>query len=925
MPHVRDPRTAWARVCVVTALALLLSSVSASSAEDFPTLKDAKKGLPNCGCKLPHHPRSGPRVGSRATPVSELEPNDTPGQAQTLALGTGAGQSTSIAVTASLSASSDADYYKVTAERGDIIAFAVNSQFDSVGAITDSNGNVLMDNDDLNGLPEVYPTTSPLPLPQNPKTDLNAALSYVVPTPGDYYVRITSFNAGTNGPYVLDIVKLRPNMESKPDGSKQIIFVDFDGATIDAFSIFGEGVSNAQLSPLANFMTKWGLQASDEPLLIDAVMTIVKSKFDKLRLASLNGDRPTDNVAGHFDVEFRNSKDNADVFGQPLVSRVIVGGTESESGIQTIGIASSVDPGNFSTEDTALVLLDLMSDPAGGGDSVNSLNLDPSVSKLDAVALAIANVVVHEAGHFLGCFHQDNGNALNSIMDTGGSGIEYRVGTGPDLILGTNDDEDREFASDRFDPFEATSDSLTIKEDAPLIVAFGLSTGKAATLGGGGTVGTSGPVFAQTAPCPGGGAIGGPNPSTAIAGQGNLPIPCFTQDVGGGTGPVTVTFNPACTYLPVAPANKIYLYQAVWDFGDGTAGLLVPATPNIDPTRALASVSKSYCGDTVFTVTLRIDITVRDVATNALSDGPSSFTQGEVHIANTNFPPTAVVEQLSSPATGTLPYQLIVTPSASKDSDGFIIWAAIDWGDGSRELITPLPPNIPAVPLTHSYTAPGIYRVTVSVIDNGRIPGGASLASVPSPNDPLSALAAIINFQRSITSLPVAFQDPKFNPQLSQDSILVQVPGNLYVIKGGFTLDFKKANNDKFDVQMHSNLFADSISNVTVNLTIGRGTTPLVLPPFKTDIHGRFRDRTTGFQFDFNAKKQVVRIRFMHAKLAAALNVTTATVVNGNVDVPIKILINNTLPLNTTGRFVYNADAGVKGVGKNGLSFPNGN
>lgn len=924
MPHVRDPRTAWAKVCVVTALALVLSCVSARSADQFPTLKDAKKGLPNCGCKLPHHPR-GKSAGSRAVPASENEPNDTPAQAQALALGTGTGQSTAIAVTGSLSASSDADYYKVTAERGDIIAFAVNSQFDSFGAITDSNGNPLMDNDDLNGLPEVYPVVSPLPLPQNPKTDLNCALSYVVPTPGDYYVRVTSYNAGSNGPYVLDIVKVRPNIEGLADGSKQIIFVDFDGATIDAFAIFGEGVGNAQLSPLANFMTKWGLQASDEPLLIDKVMAIVKSKFDKLRLASLNGDRPTDNIAGHFDVEFRNSKDNPDVFGQPLVSRVIVGGTQSECGIQTVGIASSVDPGNFNTEDTALVLLDLMSDPAGGGDSVNSLNLDPSFAKIDAVALAIANVVVHESGHFLGCFHQDNANALNSIMDTGGAGIEYRVGTGPDLILGTSDDEDRQFVTDRFDPFELTADTFTIREAADLIVAFGLSTGKAATLGGtGGTVGTSGPVFAQTAPCPGGGSIGAPNASTAIAGQGNLPIPCFTQDVGGGTGPINITFNPACSYLPTAPAGKTYLYQAVWDFGDGTAGLLVPATPNIDPKRALASVSKSYCGDTTFTVTLRIDITVRDTATGAVVDGPSAFTQGEVHVANSNFPPTAVIEQLSSPATGVLPYELSVTGSASKDGDGFIIWAAIDWGDGNRELITPLPPNVPKVPLKHSYTSPGIYRVTISVIDNGRMPAGITLPNNPSPNDPLSALATIINFQRSITSLPVAFQDPKFNPMLSQDSILVQVPGSVFVVKGTFKLDFKKANSDKFDVLLNSNLFADSISNVPVQLTIGRGTAPYSPPAFKTDIRGRFRDSATGLFFQFNAKKQQVRIKIDRVKLAAALNVTTGTVVNGNVDVPIRIVINNSLVLATTGRFVYNAQAGVKGTGTKGLSFPTG-
>lgn len=926
MPHVRYPRTAWARVCAVTALALALNCVSAARGEDrYPALKDARRGLPSCGCKLPHHSRA-PRAGARATPVGEVEPNDTPAQAQTLALGTGTGQSTSLAVTASLAASADADFYKVSAVRGDIIAFAINSQFDSFGAITDSNGNILMDNDDLNGLPFVYPPTSPLPLPQNPKTDKNSAISYLVPNAGDFYVRVTSFNAGANGPYVLDIVKLRPNIEGLADGSKQIIFVDFNGAVLDTFSLFEEGVVNAQLSPLANFMTKWGLLTSDEPVLIDKIMAIVKSKFDKLRLATLNGDRPTDNIPGHFDVEFRNSKDNPDDFGQPLVSRVIVGGTIAESGVQTVGIASSVDPGNFDTEDTALVLLDLLSDPAGGGDSVNSLNLAPSVQKIDAVALAIANIVAHESGHFLGCFHTNNANLLNGIMDAGGSGIEVNVGTGPDLILGTADDEDRQFVADRFEPTELLADSVTIREAVDLILAFGLSTGTAATLAGiGGQVGTSGPVFATTDPCPDAGVIGGQNASTAVPLQGVLPIPCFTQDVGGGTGPISITFNPACSYLPAPPSTKAYLYQAVWDFGDGAPALLVPATPNVDPMRALASVSKNFCGDQFFTVTLRIDITIRDLASGVVADGPSAFTQGEVHIANTNFPPTPAIEQLSSPATGVLPYELAVTGSKSLDGDGFIIWAAIDWGDGTRELITPLPPNIPIAPLKHVYTVPGIYRVAISVIDNGRIPSGVTLPNVPSPNDPRAALASIIQFQQSITTLPVALQDPKFYPILTQDFILVQVPGNVYVLKGGFKLDFKKANSDKFDVQMHSNLFAESISSALVSLSIGRGTGALNLPQFKTDIRGRFRDKAIGLAFEFNAKRQTVRIRLDHAKLAAAFGLTTGTVVNGNVDVPVRIVINNSLVLATTGRFVYNAQAGVKGTGTNALSFPNGN
>ena len=67
-----------------------------------------------------------------------------------------------------------------------------------------------------------------------------------------------------------------------------------------------------------------------------------------------------------FRLRILNSRDHADPFGKPNVSRLIVGGTIAESGIATIGIAQSIDPGNFATEETAVVLLDVLSAPADG-------------------------------------------------------------------------------------------------------------------------------------------------------------------------------------------------------------------------------------------------------------------------------------------------------------------------------------------------------------------------------------------------------------------------------------------------------------------------------------------------------------------------------------------------------------------------------
>jgi hypothetical protein len=75
-----------------------------------------------------------------------------------------------------------------------------------------------------------------------------------------------------------------------------------------------------------------------------------------------------------------NSRDHADPFGQPNVHRVMVGGTIAESGINTIGIAQFIDPGNYSTDDSALVLLDVLSNPSGAA-SLNTY-ITPASQKI---------------------------------------------------------------------------------------------------------------------------------------------------------------------------------------------------------------------------------------------------------------------------------------------------------------------------------------------------------------------------------------------------------------------------------------------------------------------------------------------------------------------------------------------------------------
>ena len=84
----------------------------------------------------------------------------------------------------------------------------------------------------------------------------------------------------------------------------------------------------------------------------------------------------------NFGLTILNSLDHNDPFGQPNVSRVIVGGTIAELGIPTLGIAQSVDVGNFNPEESAVVLLDLLSNPETDPNSANYYGIAPGARKV---------------------------------------------------------------------------------------------------------------------------------------------------------------------------------------------------------------------------------------------------------------------------------------------------------------------------------------------------------------------------------------------------------------------------------------------------------------------------------------------------------------------------------------------------------------
>ncbi len=325
----------------------------------------------------------------------------------------------------------DADYYAVRLRKGDVLG----------GTITGGATDLRVDRYD--GRPRIsstfditfiHPAESPLP------GGGSATISYVAERSGWYAV---STIAGA-GAYRILLEVYRPGSETAGRKIKQKIFLDFDGERVNTGTLFG-GAGVTRLSPLRSFLAGWDLTRDDLDAVIDRTVATVKENIrNDLRERGLNG---------KLRVKVRNSRDHRDRFGDRNVSRVIVGGTIEESGIPTIGIAESIDPGNFAHEETALVLLDILSDPDPTFEPSLNAYLTPASNRVKFVGTAIGNIVSHEVGHFVGSYHVDQFNDTLNLMDQGGN-FPLLYGVGPDGVGGTADDPDVDFGVDVYNPNE---------------------------------------------------------------------------------------------------------------------------------------------------------------------------------------------------------------------------------------------------------------------------------------------------------------------------------------------------------------------------------------------------------------------------------------------------------------------------------------
>ncbi|WP_160161525.1 pre-peptidase C-terminal domain-containing protein [Embleya hyalina] len=339
--------------------------------------------------------------------------------------------------------------YTVCLRKGDVIGAAVDGVPDKVAIYrpggTEAEGST-------GNVAHNHPAKSPLPSGKLSADD-------IADRTGVYRVRVSG---DVTGSYTLTVLTTRPNLERT--GRVQTIVLDFAGARLDPSIFAGAGLPPVAAgpratSPMRSFLDGWGLDASDELPLSDAITAAVRR--------SVQADVDASNVNHRFAVRVLNGARDPEPADPSDVDHVIVGGTVAETGLPTLGVSTSIDTGNFDTQDTSIIMLDVLS---GSADNTSSLNhyMTPQSNRIAYISRVIANLVSHEIGHSVGNWHTTSDDGVFGLMDHDKSFMD----PGPDGIGGTFDDPaPQHFGVDTFSP----ADGLSGTEDTLTRTAFGLS------------------------------------------------------------------------------------------------------------------------------------------------------------------------------------------------------------------------------------------------------------------------------------------------------------------------------------------------------------------------------------------------------------------------------------------------------------------
>ena len=195
-----------------------------------------------------------------------------------LPLGTGAGQFNVVNIGAQISGNPnlfqfDEDYFAVNLRAGDILDAALTSGPTSRGwdvALFDANGSEIIGSTG-NITRQTLPAFSAFPT-VSPYVDTTSLVTFaqVIPATGRYYVRI----GDALGAYSLRLRAMREPIEIQPIGTKQIVFLDFDGATINGgiFQVPG----TRRLPSMINTLSQYGFLPSQENEIIDKLIAKIK-------------------------------------------------------------------------------------------------------------------------------------------------------------------------------------------------------------------------------------------------------------------------------------------------------------------------------------------------------------------------------------------------------------------------------------------------------------------------------------------------------------------------------------------------------------------------------------------------------------------------------------------------------------------------
>ncbi|MEN7342025.1 MAG: hypothetical protein AAAFM81_03750 [Pseudomonadota bacterium] len=347
------------------------------------------------------------------------------------------------------------DVYTFKMDKGDVLGAAARVDGNPILEIFNMDGDF---EKGVAGFGSFADPNSPLPI------NGNGVIDYVAEASGTYGVSLT----GGFGEYELDIGIYRPGFEEQ--GRRvQLIWLDYNGGPVSKEPWFGFPLITDH-TPFSGFLPAWGLP--DSPADVRRITTGITAEVSRTLGAELaaTGVNPwirpyvlgNDGTGIPSFLEPFIEQGRFEIFGLTFeVSVVEVSGTTQEAFINTIGIASSIDPGNYGANDVALMLLDVLSAPATPGANANgtfSLNdviLAPGVTKEQLVIQAIANVTSHEAGHYLGNFHTDGVFSSDAnIMDEGPGGLFNLAGIGPSGIFGADDTVNVQFIDDTYSVLE---------------------------------------------------------------------------------------------------------------------------------------------------------------------------------------------------------------------------------------------------------------------------------------------------------------------------------------------------------------------------------------------------------------------------------------------------------------------------------------